>query len=90
MKGRAANVVYPSDELRDAFYKVGTELDRAFTIAARETHAAFQRAAANFQQKPVQQNSVVCSKCGAKNAYGSVFCSSCGSRIAPIEESHSQ
>ncbi|MCX6644569.1 MAG: zinc ribbon domain-containing protein, partial [Candidatus Bathyarchaeota archaeon] len=35
-KGKTANAAYPSDELRDAFYKVGIELERAFTIAARE------------------------------------------------------
>ena len=33
-KGRAANAVYPSDELREAFYSVGTELEKAFNIAA--------------------------------------------------------
>jgi uncharacterized membrane protein YvbJ len=82
-KGKAANVAYPSDELRDAFYKVGIELERAFNIAARETHAAVQRAGENMKQK-----SVVCPNCKAKNPYGSIFCHSCGTRIAPIEESH--
>jgi rRNA maturation endonuclease Nob1 len=88
LKGRAAKVVYPSDELRDAFYKVGLELERAFNIAARETHAAIQKAAANMQGKPVQQEPVVCSSCSTKNAYGSIFCNNCGTRIAPTEESH--
>jgi rRNA maturation endonuclease Nob1 len=81
-KGKASNVSYPSDELRDAFYKVGIELERAFTIAARETHAAFKRAEKNMKQK-----SVVCPNCKTKNPYGSIFCHSCGTRIAPIKES---
>ena len=81
-------MVYPSDELRDAFYKAGLELERAFTIAARETHAALQKAAANVQGKPAKQEPIICPKCSARNVYGSIFCNNCGTRIAPIEESH--
>ena len=50
-KGKAAKAAYPSDELRDAFYQVGIELERAFTIAARETHQAILKARDNLQQK---------------------------------------
>jgi len=85
-KGRAGKVLYPSDELRDAFYRVGLELERAFNMAARETHEAIHKAAANMQTKPVQQESNVCPKCGTKNAYGSTFCNNCGTRIGPNEE----
>jgi ribosomal protein L40E len=87
-KGRAANVVYPSDELREAFYSVGTELEKTFNIAAREIQSAIQKAKESLQQKPAQVETVVCSKCSAKNPSSSVFCNSCGARIAPIEESH--
>jgi Zn finger protein HypA/HybF involved in hydrogenase expression len=87
-KGRVANAVYPSDELRDAFYSVGIELEKAFNIAARETHSAIQKAKENWQQKPRQVETVACTKCSTKNPSGSVFCNSCGARIAPIEESH--
>ena len=89
-KGKSANAPYPSDELRDAFYHVGIELERAFNIAAHETHAAIKKARENMQQKPAsaQQETVVCPSCGTKNLYGAIFCSNCGKRIAPIEESH--
>jgi len=90
LKGRAANVAYPSDELREAFYRVGTELDRAFKLAAHETQAAIQRATGGAQQKANQQGPVACPKCGVKNAYGSVFCCNCGSRMALTEESNGQ
>ena len=50
-KGRTANAVYPSDELRDAFYSVGIELEKAFNIAARETHSAIQKAKENLAAK---------------------------------------
>ena len=36
-KGKASKATYPSDELRDAFYQVGIELEKAFTMAAKET-----------------------------------------------------
>jgi ribosomal protein L40E len=88
--GKTAKVPYPSDEFQDAFYRVGTELERAFTIAAHETHAALKKASENIQQKNTTQTSqasqegtVVCQNCGAKNVTGAVFCYSCGKRVGP-------
>jgi ribosomal protein L40E len=89
--GKTAKVAYPSDELQDAFYRVGTELERAFTIAAHETHAALKKASDNIQQKTsteqtsqtAQENTITCPHCGAKNVAGAVFCHSCGKKIAP-------
>ena len=49
--GKAAKATYPADELRDAFYQVGIELERAFNIAAKETQAAFKRVSEEMQQK---------------------------------------
>jgi ribosomal protein L40E len=86
VKGRSANAVYPSDEIRDAFYSVGIELEKAFNIAARETHSAIQKAKENWQQKPVQPETVVCTQCNAKNPSGAVFCNTCGTRIVPAEK----
>jgi uncharacterized membrane protein YvbJ len=89
--GKTAKAQYPSDELQDAFYRVGTELERAFTIAAHETHAALKKASDSIQQKnsaaqssrPAQEGTVVCPNCGTKNVSGAVFCSNCGKRITP-------
>lgn len=87
--GKAANASYPADELRDAFYKVGVELERAFSMAARETQAAFRKASENLQQKTSSndQGSVVCGSCGANNVSGDVFCRSCGTKVASTEGS---
>jgi membrane protease subunit (stomatin/prohibitin family) len=87
--GKAAKVAYPSDELKDIFYQVGTELEKAFTLAARETHAALKKASDSFQQQqshaqPSQaagEATVACPNCGAKNVSGAIFCYSCGKRI---------
>lgn len=87
--GKAAKATYPTDELQDAFYRVGVELERAFNIAAHETHAAFKKARENMQQKTASKSegSVICPKCGTKNLSISVFCNNCGTRLAPTEKS---
>jgi membrane protease subunit (stomatin/prohibitin family) len=64
---------------------VGIELEKAFNIAAKETHSAIQRAKENLQQKPVQPETVACTKCSTKNPSGAIFCNNCGVRIAPTE-----
>jgi len=89
--GKTAKVSYPSHELQDAFYRAGTELERAFTIAAHETHATLKRASENIQQKTssdqtnqtTQKNAAVCPHCGAKTVSGAIFCNTCGKRIKP-------
>jgi len=90
--GKASNAAYPVDELRDAFYKVGIELERAFNIAARETQAAFRKASENMHQKTSSnyantQESVVCNSCGTNNVSGAVFCHSCGTKVGSTEGS---
>jgi ribosomal protein L40E len=87
--GKTAKVAYPTGELQDAFYRVGTELERAFTIAAHETHQALKKASENIQKNTQNQpsqtseSSVVCPNCGSKNISGAVFCHNCGKKIAP-------
>ena len=67
--GKAAKAMYPSDELRDAFYKVGVELERAFTLAANETQPAFKKARRKTCSKNPSRpaRTVVCPSCGTKN-----------------------
>lgn len=85
-KGKAANAVYPADQiLRETFHSVGVELEKAFSMADKEIHAAIQKARENMQQKPPYQQTVACPKCSSKNPDGSIFCTNCGSRIAPVE-----
>ena len=87
-KGKASNAPYPSDELRDAFYKVGIELERAFSMAAHETHQAIKRANENMQQKTASaEGTVICPNCTSKNPSGSIFCYNCGTKLEPSEKS---
>ena len=89
-KGKAAKASYPADEIRDAFYQVGIELEKAFTIAAKETHSAFKKVSGDLQGKhsaTTAQGLVACPKCGTKNPAGSIFCNSCGSRMVTDKES---
>jgi len=86
-RGKAAKAAYPADELRDAFYQAGAELERAFTIAAKETHKAILKARDNLQQKTVSPEPIICPKCSTKNPSGAIFCHNCGTRITPINES---
>jgi ribosomal protein L40E len=93
--GKIAKATYPSDELRDAFYQVGIELEKAFTMAARETQSAFKKVSENMQQKTTStqqtpgQNTDVCTSCGTKNVSGAVFCHNCGGKVASEESSGS-
>jgi uncharacterized membrane protein YvbJ len=83
-KGKEAKVNYPQDEIREAFYKVGVELEKAFTLAAKETQAAFKKVSEEIQRKPsaTPQDSIICPKCGTRNSSGAVFCSNCGNKIS--------
>ncbi len=89
--GKTAKVAYPSDRLQDTFYQMGLELEKAFTTAAKETHAALKRANESFQQRnasaqtqqATQEENVVCPTCGAKNVSDAIFCHNCGKRITP-------
>jgi len=82
VKSVEANVVAPSDEVREAFVKMSQELEKAFAIAAREIQAAFQTARENIQQS-LYKEPLVCPNCGEKNPSSAAFCYKCGKKIQP-------
>lgn len=81
-KGAEANAKYPSDEVREAFTRMGMELEKAFSTAAVEIHAAFKKATANMNPKTAEQEAVVCPNCSVKNQAGAVFCRNCGNKLS--------
>ena len=80
LKGSETNVAAPSDEMREAFSKMGIELEKAFNIAAKEIHAAFQTARENIQ-KSGNKEPVACANCGEKNPGDAVYCFKCGKKL---------
>jgi len=81
MKGAEANAKYPSDEMREAFTRMGVELEKAFNTAAVEIHAAFKKARENMNAKLAEQEAIICQNCGAKNQSGAIFCRNCGNKL---------
>jgi RNA polymerase subunit RPABC4/transcription elongation factor Spt4 len=75
-KGVEANVAAPADELREAFTRVGIEMEKAFLVVAKEAHNAFQKAKENTQ-KPAQQQ-VSCKSCQTIMPSNAVYCPKCG------------
>ena len=86
LRGKASNVPYPSDELREAFYSVGVELEKALNLAAHETQIAFQRVKQNLQREQTRPRKTVCSKCATKNSREAIFCYNCGTKISSTKE----
>jgi len=82
LRGTEANVKYPSDEVREAFARMGVELEKAFNTAAVEIHAAFKKAATNTNPKPAEQEAIVCPNCSAENQSGAVFCRNSGKKLS--------
>jgi hypothetical protein len=71
----------PTEELRDAFSKMGVEMEKAFSVAAREVREAFGTAAENIRGSTGKQT-MVCPKCGQKASGGAIYCYNCGEKIA--------
>jgi uncharacterized membrane protein YvbJ len=80
LKGAEANVPNSTDELKDAFAKMGRELDKAFSVAAKEINAAFQTASENIQ-KSLKKEKIVCPNCGEKNPNNAIYCYNCGKKL---------
>jgi len=79
-RGVETNAPTPSDEMVQAFAKMGTEIEKAFAIAAKEIQTAFQTAGQNIQQS-MQKVPAVCTNCGEKNPSDSTFCFKCGKKL---------
>jgi uncharacterized membrane protein YvbJ len=80
-EGVEAGATAPAEELKDALSKMGQEMERAFSVAAREIHDVFKKAGENVR-RPTGRESVVCSHCGEKNATDASYCYKCGEKIS--------
>jgi Zn finger protein HypA/HybF involved in hydrogenase expression len=80
-KGIEANVSNSADEMREAFQKLGAEMEKAFLLVAKEAHTAFQKAKDNVQKSTAPQQ-VTCSNCQAQIPSSAVYCPKCGTKQA--------
>jgi hypothetical protein len=79
--GTDANVYTVSDEFRESVAKMSAELEKAFNIAAKEIHQAFQTARNNIQQSTTPgKEPITCLNCGEKNQPHATYCSKCGKK----------
>ena len=79
-KGVEAGVSAPAEDLRDALSKMGVEMEKAFSVAAKEIHEAFKTAGENIRRSAGKE-SIICSHCGEKNSSDSKYCYKCGEKI---------
>ena len=79
-KGVEAGVSAPLEGLRDAFSRMGEEIEKAFAIAGRELEKAFKRAREEIREATAREP-VVCSHCGEKNSAYARFCYKCGKKL---------
>jgi ribosomal protein L40E len=78
--GIEAGVFVPTEDLREAFSKMGTELEKAFQTAAKEIQKAVKNVKEDFTD-PIKGQSVACKSCGEKSPAGAVYCTKCGQKL---------
>lgn len=61
-QGAGAGVTAPAEELRDALSKMGQEMEKGFTVAARQVHDAFKTAGENVRRS-TGRDPIICPNC---------------------------
>jgi ribosomal protein L40E len=78
--GVEAGVFVPTEDLREAFSKMGLELEKAFQTAAKEIQKAVKNVKEDFTDSRKGQ-AVACQSCGEKSPAGAVYCTKCGQKL---------
>ena len=78
--GVEAGVFVPTEDLREAFSKMGVELEKAFQTAAKEIQKAVKNVRIDFRDSGRGQP-VTCESCGEKSLAGAVYCTKCGEKL---------
>jgi ribosomal protein L40E len=78
--GVEAGVFVPTEDLREAFSKMGLELEKAFQTAAKEIQKAVKNVREDFRESRREQP-VTCKSCGEKSPPNAVFCTKCGEKL---------
>jgi rRNA maturation endonuclease Nob1 len=77
--GAEKGVSYTSDDVREAFQKMGQEMEKAFQTAAKEIQKAFKTARQNI--KTQGEENITCSNCNTASPNSAVFCYKCGKKL---------
>jgi len=77
--GMEAGVPVPTEQLREAFSRMGLELEKAFQTAANEIQKALKNARQDYRDS--RNGEVVCQGCGEKSPTGSAYCAKCGQKL---------
>jgi len=80
-KGIEAGVSTPWEDLREAFSKMGAEIEKAFSVAGKEMEKAFKTARDKIKDV-TSKEPIACPKCKEKNPAGSKFCYKCGKKLS--------
>jgi predicted amidophosphoribosyltransferase len=78
--GVEVGVSVPTEDLREAFSKMGVELEKAFQTAAKEIQKAVKNVREDVRDSRSRQP-VACKSCGEKSPAGAVYCTKCGEKL---------
>jgi uncharacterized membrane protein YvbJ len=75
-----AGVSAPAEDLREAFSRMGVELEKAFQTAAKEIEKAVKNVREDLKDSRSRQP-VTCKSCGEKSSASVVYCTKCGEKL---------
>ncbi len=78
--GVEAGVSAPTEDWREAFSKMGVEMEKAFQTAAKEIQKALKTVKEDFKESRSRQP-VTCKSCGEKSPTKATFCTKCGEKL---------
>lgn len=79
-RGVEAGVAVPVEDWREAFSKMGVEMEKAFQTAAEEIQKALKSVKEDVKEAKTK-TLIVCKSCGEKNPKEAAFCTKCGEKI---------
>lgn len=80
-RGIEAGVPTPAEDWREAFSKMGVEMERAFQTAAREIQKALKNVKEDVKEAKIK-SAIVCKNCGERNPSDAGFCTKCGQKLS--------
>jgi uncharacterized membrane protein YvbJ len=75
-----AGVSAPVEDWKEAFSRMGVEMEKAFQTAAREIQKAVRTVREDVKEYK-SRYSIVCKNCGERNSSDASFCTKCGQKL---------